>query len=103
MMSRQRIPWIDVAKGFGIFLVVYGHNFPVTEKYIYSFHMPLFFMIAGFFHPENMDWRHIKKRFKALGGSLFFMGGNVVFVLCCGRKFGDSAAHHLSVKKTNSS
>ncbi len=100
MMSRQRIPWIDVAKGFGIFLVVYGHNFPVTEKYIYSFHMPLFFMIAGFFHPENMDWRHIKKRFKALVVPYFLWAGMLfLFWWLVGRKFGDSAAHHLSVKK----
>ncbi|MDB4201501.1 hypothetical protein N9763_00715 [Polaribacter sp.] len=41
--NTQRIDWIDQAKGFGIILVVYGHNFPSIEDYIYSFHMPLFF------------------------------------------------------------
>jgi acyltransferase len=41
---------IDVAKGIGIILVVFGHtchNYIVTS-YIYSFHMPLFFFLTGF-------------------------------------------------------
>lgn len=46
---------VDVAKGLGIILVVIGH---VTEKgilgsWIYSFHMPLFFLLSGlFFSPK---------------------------------------------------
>lgn len=46
----KRYDYIDLAKGIGIFLVVLGHatlkNDYVTS-YIYSFHMPLFFVIAG--------------------------------------------------------
>ncbi|WP_368384475.1 acyltransferase family protein [Polaribacter sp. AHE13PA] len=41
--NQKRINWIDQIKGFGIILVVIGHNFPLIENYIYSFHMPLFF------------------------------------------------------------
>jgi acyltransferase len=40
---------IDVAKGVGIMLVVFGHtcqNYLVTS-YVYSFHMPFFFFLAG--------------------------------------------------------
>jgi fucose 4-O-acetylase-like acetyltransferase len=45
----NRINWIDIAKGIGIFLVVLGHTgIPVKLSYwIYSFHMPLFFFISG--------------------------------------------------------
>jgi len=48
---------IDVAKGVGILLVVLGHSFVMGSYFsrvIYSFHMPLFFFIAGFlFRPEK--------------------------------------------------
>lgn len=51
---------MDIARGIGIFLVVLGHSFPDDKfnnnpiytyiyKLIYSFHMPLFFIISGFF------------------------------------------------------
>lgn len=48
--SIQRLAFIDVAKAFGIMLVVLGHNLGSGElhDYIYSFHMPLFFIIYGF-------------------------------------------------------
>ena len=43
---------IDVAKGLGIFLVVLGHSRlaepgVVLHRVIFSFHMPLFFLMAG--------------------------------------------------------
>lgn len=47
--ETQRHNWIDVAKGIGIILVVFAHvNFtPAILDTIYSFHMPLFFVISG--------------------------------------------------------
>lgn len=45
----ERINWIDHMKAFAIILVVIGH-FPIEyelKKYIYSFHIPLFFMLSG--------------------------------------------------------
>lgn len=61
-LSSARKDWIDVARGVGIILVVYGHvlrgNFSdlarpawVTshDAVIYSFHMPFFFVVAGLF------------------------------------------------------
>ncbi|OHD06013.1 MAG: hypothetical protein A2086_06040 [Spirochaetes bacterium GWD1_27_9] len=49
-MGKERILWLDTAKGIGIFLVVLGHVFIVGNfnKWIYSFHMPLFFFLSGF-------------------------------------------------------
>lgn len=50
-MENQRISWIDIAKGIGIICVVAGHCF-VTEaiisRWIFSFHMPLFFFLSGY-------------------------------------------------------
>lgn len=46
----SRLDEIDVMRGFGILLVVIGHVWPVgtwIHSFIYSFHMPLFFIISG--------------------------------------------------------
>lgn len=49
MTSRSRNKWIDVAKGMTIVLMVMGHAaIPVPiSRFIYSFHMPLFFIASG--------------------------------------------------------
>lgn len=50
MKEKERIDYLDVAKGIGILLVVIGHIEYVSEpvrQYIVSFHMPLFFLISG--------------------------------------------------------
>ena len=51
---KERYAYLDFLRGFGIFLVVWGHtpNCPIVE-YIYSFHMPLFIFISGFLHKNN--------------------------------------------------
>lgn len=67
--ERIRIGWVDAAKGIGILLVVLGHNqinsyTQVFHNLIYSFHMPLFFMLAGMFlKPEQDFWTLAKRRF----------------------------------------
>lgn len=66
---RRRIPYVDIAKGIGIILVVMGHNdfaliSPFAHKLIYSFHMPMFFFMSGmFFKPEIALLDFLKHRF----------------------------------------
>lgn len=61
-MNNKRVMSWDVIKGFAIFLVVWGHclqYFTTNEDaiyhhdmvfdFIYSFHMPLFMMVSGYF------------------------------------------------------
>lgn len=45
-----RESWIDVLKGIGIILVVIGHTSMENPlvKWIYVFHMPLFFALSGY-------------------------------------------------------
>lgn len=47
----QRNSQIDVARGIGILLVVFGHCFyslsVPLNKFVLSFHMPLFFFLSG--------------------------------------------------------
>lgn len=55
---KKRIDYYDIAKGIGILLVVIGHvklkKYPYIQNFIYSFHMPLFFIISGyFFRPKE--------------------------------------------------
>lgn len=55
----MRLKYIDIVKGIAIFLVVLGHTIEpggFVAKSIFSFHMPLFFIIAGYlFNFEKYD------------------------------------------------
>ena len=69
--TNKRVKWVDVLKGIGIFLVVMGHN--QTSKYLgtyfSSFHMPLFFLIAGYLYDSekyNGFVKLIKSRTKGI-------------------------------------
>lgn len=49
-MNNKRLTYLDLAKGLGIILVVFGHLEYINENvrgYISAFHMPLFFVISG--------------------------------------------------------
>lgn len=49
-----RLAWPDAAKGLGVLLVGLGHSRLLPEwasAWIYSFHMPLFFLLSGWFFP----------------------------------------------------
>lgn len=76
---------IDVAKGCGILLVIFGHvcHLHPFWSIIYSFHMPLFFLIAGMnFHPVRYPkFRSLvrKKLHTMLLPYLFFC----LFGICC--------------------
>ena len=51
---KERIAYVDAAKASAIILMVIGHCYwkhgiPYVDSWIYSFHMPLFFIISGMF------------------------------------------------------
>lgn len=51
MTAKKRLLWLDMAKGLAILTVVLGHCMSDTtglHDIIYSFHMPLFFALAGY-------------------------------------------------------
>ena len=45
-----RLQWLDIAKGLAIILMVVGHtSLPdLLSRFIWSFHMPLFFIASGY-------------------------------------------------------
>ena len=69
-MEKERIKWVDIAKGIGIVCVVMGHIFSAqmpAHKIIFLFHMPLFFFVSGFLYKEQPDNKaYIVKKAKNL-------------------------------------
>jgi acyltransferase len=62
--KTERVNWVDVAKALGIFLVFYGHyveKLAVLDQtaaeaqmnWIYSFHMPMFFLFVGLIYKRR--------------------------------------------------
>lgn len=86
----SRIPWIDDLKGFCIVLIVLGHvlgacqilsHEPVASvleasfRYIYSFHVPLFFVLAGLTFSTKLSFAEFaKKKFLRLMVPYFVWG-----------------------------
>lgn len=71
---KQRIESWDILKGIGIFLVILGH---VTQNkdladFIYAFHMPLFFIVSGYFLHNKKNF--IKSQAKTLIMPYLFFG-----------------------------
>ena len=60
-----RLEWIDVARGIGIIAVVIGHVWTrgAVRDAVYSFHMPLFFLLSGLLArpqpPARFAWRQL--------------------------------------------
>lgn len=66
-ISHQRVEWVDIAKGIGIFLVVFCHTlrgvmkqeimppaWAYMDTWVYAFHMPLFFFLSGLFVEDSL-------------------------------------------------
>jgi fucose 4-O-acetylase-like acetyltransferase len=59
----EHIAWIDVARGVGILLVVLGHlETGLVKSCIYTFHMPLFFILSGNMHKVSARYAEYFRR-----------------------------------------
>lgn len=65
----------DIMKGVGILLVIVCHlvgwNHPYLQQFILSFHMPLFFIVAGFFSKPYVDMPSAKTNVKRYFSRLY--------------------------------
>lgn len=52
-VSSKRETAYDIMKFFGIMMVIVGHMTTHLSAFIFSFHMPLFFILAGYFYRER--------------------------------------------------
>ena len=59
MEKSKQIEWINILRGFAIFLIVFGHSIGYSRgltglsRYLSSFYVPLFFFISGYLFQEN--------------------------------------------------
>ncbi len=62
MVISKRQNWVDIAKGIAIIAVVLGHIsynwpggklLPLSDLFVWLWHVPVFFMIGGFFIKED--------------------------------------------------
>lgn len=94
----KRLEYIDVMKGILILLVVCAHAQPGREihKFIYLFHMPVFFMISGYlWNDQNVVTlsdlgKYLKRKIKSL--YLPYVLANGIFWTF------DFFIHNLSIK-----
>ena len=61
-MASERIGYIDFFRGIGIILMIMGHiGFGTAfTVFIHAFHMPMFFILSGFFYKKNATVPTIK-------------------------------------------
>lgn len=74
--NKNRIDWIDMAKGYGMLAVIIAHicSGPL-HIWIYTFHMPLFFFLSGYVFNNNSGFvDFLKKKAKALLLPYFSLG-----------------------------
>lgn len=66
--SKKRDISIDIAKGIAILLVIVGHSQgpAILNSFIYSFHMPLFFIVSGYFYRSKGVSESLKNDLKRL-------------------------------------
>lgn len=55
---------VDIAKGIGIILVVWAHT--KMSDLVFSFHMPLFFILSGFFIKDEDTGFFLYKKYRTL-------------------------------------
>ena len=64
-MEKKRIIWLDIARGLAMLCVIYGHISPRStgiSRWIYSWHMPVFFLITGILLSTNTNWKQMTYR-----------------------------------------
>ncbi len=68
----KRVHWVDALKFLGIFVIYLGHFGESAGKlypFVYTYHVPLFFFVSGFFaniKKEETFFSFVKKKFQKL-------------------------------------
>ena len=76
MQNRWRIDWVDVARGYGILCVIVAHcEVGRIGTWMYTFHLPLFFIISGYLFTYKEDCKlFLKRKIKSMIGPYFYLG-----------------------------
>lgn len=102
-MVGHRILWVDYVKAINIFFVVLGHTALSAgyTKFIYAFHIPLFFFLSGYFFDYSKYpnfYQFFKKRFHQLLIPYFVI--NILTYLAwlfIGRHTGEDASFQINL------
>ena len=75
-MEHKRIKFIDLAKGLTMLCVLIGHidTYDWIKSSIYSFHMPIFFILSGYFLHERFEVFRLKKMVRSILIPYFIIG-----------------------------
>ena len=68
VLDNNRLPFLDIAKGIGILMVMYSHslyNDAMIMTYVSGCYIPLFFVISGYLAKPTT------------GGGISFIGLNI--------------------------
>lgn len=81
---ERRIRYIDLLKGIGIILMVLGHMHYsyMFEKFVFGFHMPLFFCISGYLYKRPSSIKtYFSKKVNSLLIPYFVFGLSYSFIV----------------------
>ena len=83
MKNTERLGWIDTVKGIGIICVMFGHlGIEIVDRIVFTFHMPLFFLISGYFLNVNLRlWEFVKEKAKRLLIPYYVTGSIICLLL----------------------
>ena len=99
---KERVHWIDIAKGLGIIAVVIGHIYhnKTMFNWLYSFHMPLFFFVAGYLYKQKDMLPDLKRRIQTIVIPYFSLGSIVLlYWALLERRFRDSTTGECGRKE----
>ena len=67
MYESARLRSIDIARGIGILSIIAGHfGLPVIVRVVFTFHIPVFYLITGYFMKEESVPHFLRKKAKTL-------------------------------------
>ncbi len=66
--NGSRKEYLDIARGICMVCIILGHlGDPYLNRFVFTFHLPVFFLISGFyFNPNNNFRSFLKKRIRSL-------------------------------------
>lgn len=98
-MNKNRIQYIDIARGISMVCIVLGHlGEPQINRVVFTFHLPIFFLISGYFLKEETDIKSLlKQRIRSLLVPYWL---TCLAIICLSMVFCEIFTPEISSKKT---
>lgn len=79
-LNSKRIEYLDFAKGLCMIAIILGHlGEPGINRIVYTFHLPVFFIISGYFFDPNKSFGEtVSKKLRSLIWPYYFAGFLIV-------------------------